>query len=389
MYNTNMKIYDVLILGGGASSLMCASHLKSSWYVGIVDNNSKVCSKLKISGGGKCNITNVEVSVNNFDGDTDLVNNALKTFSKDDLLKFLDRNSIEPVIRKNRYYFCRDSSDEIINVLKKQSRHVETLLNTTITEVQKKDDIFEVKTSRGILKAKKLVVATGGKSFKTLGATDIGLGIAKSFGLKAKEFTPALVGMTLQPAQFWMKELSGLSCYVNIKVEDKLLKEEMLFAHKGISGPAILSASLYWKKGLMSIDFLPNENIFKLISGSKKLLSSVIPLPKRLSKAILKAIDVEDVECKKINPHAKTKLEQIHNYEFAPAGNFGFTKAEVCRGGVLAEELNPTTLESRHVENLYFIGEVVDVTGELGGYNFQWAFSSGVVCAKSINCGAR
>jgi len=159
----------------------------------------------------------------------------------------------------------------------------------------------------------------------------------------------------------------------------------MLFAHKGISGPAVLSASLYWKKGNMTIDFLPNDNIFKLISGSKKLLSSVIPLPKRLSKAILKAIDIEDVECKKISPHAKKNLEAIHNYEFAPAGNFGFIKAEVCRGGVLAEELNASTLESWHVENLYFIGEVVDVTGELGGYNFQWAFSSGVVCAKALN----
>ncbi|MCD6172869.1 MAG: aminoacetone oxidase family FAD-binding enzyme [Sulfurimonas sp.] len=387
-----MKIYDVLILGGGASSLMCASHLKSSWHVGIVDNNPKVCTKLKISGGGKCNITNVDVSVNNFDGDSELINNVINIFSRDDLLNFLDRNGVEPEIRKNRYYFCRKSSDEIINVLKKQSRHVETLLNTTIIEVKKVDNIFEVKTSRGVLKAKKLVVATGAKSFKTLGATDIGLKIAKDFGLKVKEFTPALVGMTLQPEQFWMKELSGLSCFVNIKVEDKLLKEEMLFAHKGISGPAILSASLYWKKGNMGIDFLPNENIFQLIKGSKKLLSSVMPLPKRLSKAILKAIGVEDVECKKITPpttkedrHAKVLLEAIHKYEFAPAGNFGFTKAEVCRGGVLACGLNPQTLESWYVENLYFIGEVVDVTGELGGYNFQWAFSSAVVCAKALN----
>jgi predicted Rossmann fold flavoprotein len=380
-----MKIYDVLILGGGASSLMCASHLKSSWHVGIIDNNPKVCTKLKISGGGKCNITNVEVTANNFDGDSELVNNALDSFSRDDLLNFLDRNGVEPEIRKNRYYFCRKSSDEIINVLKKQSRHVETLLNTTIMEVKKVDNIFEVKTSRGVLKAKKLVVATGAKSFKNLGATEIGLNIAKDFGLKVKEFTPALVGMTLQPEQFWMKELSGLSCYVNIKVEDRVLKEEMLFAHKGISGPAILSASLYWKKGNMSIDFLPNTNIFQLTKNSKKLLSSVIPLPKRLSKAILKAIGVEDVECKKITPHAKKDLEAIHNYEFAPAGNFGFTKAEVCRGGVLACGLNPKTLESWHVENLYFIGEVVDVTGELGGYNFQWAFSSGVVCAKALN----
>jgi predicted Rossmann fold flavoprotein len=380
-----MKIYDVLILGAGASGLMCASKLKSSWHVGIVDCNAKVAAKLKISGGGKCNITNVSVSEDNFDGDAELVGSVLETFSKEDLLNFLNENGIKPEIRKERYYFCRESSDEIINVLKKMTRHVQTLLNTEILEVDKVDNMFQVKTSRGILKAKQVVVATGGKSYKTLGASEIGLEIAKKFGLKVKEFTPALVGMTLQKEQFWMKELSGLSCYVHIKVNDKLLKEEMLFAHKGISGPAVLSASLYWQKGNMSINFLPNENIYELIKGSKKLLSSVIPLPKRLSKAILDALKIEDVECKKIAPHAMIELEKIHNYEFAPAGNFGFTKAEASRGGVLAEELHSNSLEARHVENLYFIGEVVDVTGELGGYNFQWAFSSGVVSAKAIN----
>ncbi len=380
-----MKIYDVLILGGGASSLMCVAHLKSDLSIGIVDNNSKVASKLKISGGGKCNITNVEVSADNFDGNASLVDSVLKTFSKDDLLNFLNVSGIKPVTRKNRYYFCRDSSDEIINILKKKSHHATTLLNTSIISVIKNENIFEVKTSKGVLKAKKLVVATGGKSFQTLGASDIGLRIAKDFLLEVKEFTPALVGLTLQPAQSWMKALSGLSCYVDIKVEGKILKEEMLFAHKGISGPAVLSASLYWKKGSIGINFLPNDNIFKLLKDSKKLLSSVIPLPKRLSKAILNAIDIEDVECKKITPQMKIKLEHIHNYEFAPAGNFGFTKAEVCRGGVLAQELNSETLESLQVDNLYFIGEVVDVTGELGGYNFQWAFSSGFVCANALN----
>lgn len=380
-----MKIYDVLIIGGGASSLMCATHLKPSLNVAIIDNNAKLAQKLKISGGGKCNITNVEVSTDNFDGDADLVQYALNTFSKDNLLKFLDRNNIEVVIRKNRYYFCKNSSDAIINVLKKQSSHAIILLNTNVLEVKKIDDIFELKTSKGILKAKKLVVASGGKSFQILGASEIGLSIAKSFDIQVKEFTPALVGMTLQPAQFWMKELSGLSCYVHISVENKLLKEEMLFAHKGISGPCILSASLYWKKGNMSINFLPNENIFTLMKNSKKLLSSVIPLPKRLSKALLQAIDVKDIECKKITKEIKEKLELLHDYKFAPAGNFGFTKAEVSRGGVLAEELNEKTLESKKVENLHFIGEVVDVTGELGGYNFQWAFSSAVVCAKALN----
>jgi len=380
-----MKIYDVLILGAGASGLMCAAHLNKSLHVGIVDNNEKVASKLKISGGGKCNITNVDVTYDNFLGDSFLVESVLDKYSKDDLLEFLHVNGIEPEIRKNRYYFCKKSSDEIINVLKNKTRHVKTMLRCEVLHVNKVNNIFEVKTSKGLLKAKKVVVATGGKSFKVLGASDIGLKIALSLGVKTKEFSPALVGLTLQKEQFWMKDLSGLSAYVHIRVNDKILKEEMLFAHKGISGPCVLSASLYWQKGNISIDFLPNKNILDLISGSKKLISSAIPLPKRLSKEILKALGVDDIESKKITKQQIEKLKKIHSYEFAPAGNFGFTKAEVCRGGVLAEELNSETLESLHVNNLYFIGEVVDVTGELGGYNFQWAFSSGVVCAKYIS----
>ena len=335
-----MKIYDVLILGAGASGLMCASHLDSTLHVGIVDINSKVAQKLKVSGGGKCNITSLHVSENNYDGDEDFISYALNNFSKDDLLDYLHVEGLEPVIRKDRYYFCKDSSDEIINILKKNSSFAQMILNTKVLHVEKKDDIFEVKTSKNILKAKKLIVATGAKSFASLGASEIGLDIAKSFDIKVKEFTPALVGLTVQKEQFWMKELSGLSCYVNIKVENKILQEDLLFAHKGISGPAVLSASLYWKKGNISIDFLPNENILELVNGSKKLVSSVINLPKRLAKAILKALHVEDIECKKLSREMLENLQKIHNYEFAPAGNFGFTKAEVCRGGVLTDELN-------------------------------------------------
>jgi len=380
-----MKIYDVLILGAGASGLMCAAKLDKKLCVGIVDVNSKIAQKLKISGGGKCNITNVQVSEENYDGESEFISVSLNEFSKDDLLEYLQNRGVTPEIRKNRYYFCRDSSDEIIDVLKKETRDADMLLNRDILDVKKRDNIFEVKTLKGVLKAKKLIVATGGKSFKNLGASDIGLQIAKSFDIKVKEFTPALVGLTVQKNQFWMRELSGLSCYVNIKIGDKILKEDLLFAHKGISGPAVLSASLYWKKGSMTVDFLPNNNIFELIKGSKKLLSSVIPLPKRLSKAILEALGIEDIECKKLTTATKEELRKIHSYEFAPAGNFGFSKAEVCRGGVDTDEINPYSLESLDVENLYFIGEVTDVTGELGGYNFQWAFSSGVTCARAIN----
>lgn len=384
LYNSCMKIYDVIILGSGASGLMCASHLEKSLDIAIVDSNEKVAKKLKISGGGKCNITNKYVDIKNFDGDSELITNALEKFSRDDLLDFLKENNVDLELRKNRYYFCKHSADDIINVLKKKSSHATTLLNHEIISLKKEVDIFELKTSKVNIKAKKVIVATGGKSFKNLGASEIGLSIAKDFGLKVKEFFPALVGLTTQPQEAWMKELSGLSCYVHIKVKDRTIKEEMLFAHKGISGPAILSASLYWQKGNISIDFLPNKNILDLIKGSKKQVSSVIGLPKRLSKAILNAIDVEDVECKKLDAKSKEKLQKIHTYEFAPAGNFGFTKAEASRGGVVSSELNLNTLESNKVAGLYFIGEVVDVTGELGGYNFQWAFSSSVMCAEAL-----
>ena len=349
-----------------------------------METNESVAKKLKISGGGKCNITNTQVATDNFDGESKLVAQALQTFSKEKLLEFLQRHRVPLELRKNRYYFCEHSSDEIIDVFKKGLKGVDVLLNHAISRVEKEEDTFKIQTDKSTLYAKKVIVATGGKSFKTLGASEIGLEIAKSFDIKVQEFSPALVGLTVQKEQFWMRELSGLSCYVHIKVGTKVLQEEMLFAHKGISGPAVLSASLYWKKGLMRIDFLPTQNILSLTKNSKKLVSSVIPLAKRLSKALLNAVDVKDKECKKLTSEDKEKLQLLHDYSFAPAGNFGFTKAEVSRGGVVSDELDTQTLESKKVKGLYFMGEVVDVTGELGGYNFQWAFSSATLCAKSM-----
>ena len=379
-----MKIYDVLILGAGASGLMCAAHLSRSLDVALVDCNEKVAKKLKISGGGKCNITNVEVDLSHYDTTEEILQNALDVFSKEDLLAFLANNGLEPEIRKGRYYFCKNSSDEIINILKEKTKNTHLLLNHEVLQLKKEQERFDLYTQKGLLHAKKVVVATGGKSYKTLGASDIGLDIAKSFALDVVEFTPALVGLTVQKEQFWMKELSGLSCYVEIEVAGKKISEEMLFAHKGISGPAVLSASLYWQKGNIVINFLPNDSIFKRIKGSKKLLSSVIPLPKRLAKALLEALEIEDIACTRLDSDQKQKLARLHSYEFAPAGNFGFSKAEVSRGGVALHELCSKSLESYKVSGLYFIGEVVNVTGELGGYNFQWAFSSAVACAKRI-----
>lgn len=237
----SMKIYDVIILGGGASGLMFAGQMSKKKSIAIVEVNERVAKKLKISGGGKCNITNTSVNLENFDGDAALLSAAFGAFSKENLLDYLDRNRVPLELRKNRYYFCQNSSDEIINVLRNGAKNSEIILNSEILSLKKEDDVFKVVTNKTTLNAKKIVVATGGKSFKTLGASEIGLDIAKSFDIKVKEFTPALVGLTVQKEQFWMRELSGLSCYVHIKVEDRVLKEEMLFAHKGISGPAVLS----------------------------------------------------------------------------------------------------------------------------------------------------
>ena len=344
-----MNNYDVIILGAGASGLMCGANLSKNLSVAIVEGNEKAAKKLKISGGGKCNITNTSVKPNNFYGDKELIKSVFKRFNKEKLLRFLERNKIELEIRKDRYYFCKHSSQDIIDLLLDQNKAHHFYYNHKITSLSKEDDLFVLQTNKQILRAKNVVVATGGKSFTNLGATEIGLDIAKSFGLRVKEFTPALVGLTVQPQENWMKELSGLSTSVNIKVDDRLLEEDLLFTHKGLSGPAILSASLYWSKGEISINFTPDKSQ---------------ELPKRLENAL--------------------KDKSITNYKFSPAGNYGFSKAEVSRGGVLADELDFKTLESKNIKGLYFIGEVVDITGELGGYNFQWAFSSGYVCAKSI-----
>ena len=379
-------MYDVLILGAGASGLMCAAELSTceGIKVAVIDANANVGAKIKISGGGKCNITNTQVREKNYLGDESFVASVLSRFTKEELLEFLYSNGLHPVIRKNRYYFCEKSSDEILSIFRRTTKGTHYFLGENILHVSQNSAGFLVKTSRAEYQTKKVVVATGGASYKTLNATDIGIQIAKQFGHDVTEFTPALVGLTLQKDQFWMKELSGISAEVEIEVEDKKLREEMLFAHRGISGPAVLSASLYWKKGNMFINFLPDRDINALIKNSKKNISSVLNLSKRLSKALLEALHVEDKPCNKLTREDMQNLQMIQKYPFAPAGNFGFTKAEVSRGGVKTEGLHVNSLMSKKVDGLFFIGEVTDVTGELGGYNFQWAFSSGVVCAREI-----
>ena len=375
-------IYDIIVLGAGASGLMFASHIPKSKKVLLIDANEKIAKKIKISGGGKCNITNKFVSEKNYIGDNEFIKKTFDKFNKDDLLLFLEKNGLKPILKKNKYYFCPKSSDEIIEIFKKLTNKHSFLLNTKVLHVEKDNDLFLIKTDKKILKSKKVVVATGGESYKTIGASDIALKIAKDFNIQYNPFKPALVGWTVQKEQFWFKELSGISVDVVLHVKDKTFKDSLLFTHKGISGPSVLNGSLYWEKGKVSLDFLPQVDIKKLLNqDTKKQLSSILPLPKRFIKAFLNAINLKDKPLNKLTNEEKEMLYILKDYTFSPAGNFGFSKAEVSLGGVLVEELEEN-FQSKKVKGLYFIGEAVDITGELGGYNFQWAFSSGYVCAK-------
>ena len=363
---------------------MCAAQLreKSTLKIAIIDGNMKPALKLKASGGGKCNLTNVEVDATHFLGEETLVSHALKVFSKEALLQYFHNGGLRPVIRKERYYFCPKSSDEVISILMGKVSGCEMLMGHKIVSVEGNSP-FIVTTDKAKFTASKMVVATGGASYKELGASDIGLKIAQEYGHAVVPFAPALVGLTLQPKEFWMKELSGISFPASIRVGEKVLDEDLLFAHKGISGPVVLSASLYWHRGEIAINFCPNIDLAAL-KNEKKLLSTALPLPKRFTKAFLEAIELEDKPCNRLNAEEFAKLSLIKNYKMAPSGTFGLTKAEVCRGGVASDQLESQTLQSAKISGLYFIGETVDVTGELGGYNFQWAFSSAVVCAMSI-----
>jgi predicted Rossmann fold flavoprotein len=346
-------IYDIAIIGAGASGLMLSSTLNKKNKICLIDNNNYAGAKIKISGGSKCNITNKYMHSSHFLGNKDIVSSTLTQFSQKDLLVFLNKNGVYPKIDEKIVkgtYFC-NSSNDVLNMFKKLTKHCHYKFNTKVLDVDYANDIFNIITTDKHIKSKKLIVASGGLSYSSLGATSIGYDIAKKFNHTIIKTNPALVGFTVQKDQFWFKSLSGLSLDVRISIEDKQIDGKMLFTHKGCSGPAILTTSLYWKKGFFTIDFLPHKDSY---------------LPKRFRQAI-KELNID-----------------IHSYKVSPAGNFGYTKAEITKGGVNSDELT-TFFESKHQKNLYFIGEVLDISGELGGYNFQWCFSSAVVLGKFLN----
>jgi len=373
---------NIVIVGGGASALMLASLLPKKSAI-VIEKNSTAGAKIVVSGGGKCNLTNKEMSREYFLATPAFIEPSLEAFRPDDLLVWLKRRGLEPVIRKRSQYFCKESARELLSLLQKESRKQTFLYNERVLSVTKRAEYFYVKTNKRTLTADAVVVASGGLSFPKLGAEGMGYEIATHFGHHIVKTAPALVGFTVQKEQFFFKELSGASTEVTIWVNQKECKGSLLFAHKGISGPAVLDASLYWEKGKIEIDFLPHFS-WEHLSKSNKQLSSLLPMPKRVTKAFLLQFQLKDKAGNRYTHTELTQLKRLNHYCFAPAGTFGYSKAEVTKGGVDTAEVESQTMMSKKVEGLFFIGEVLDVTGRLGGYNFQWAFSSAVQCARFL-----
>ncbi|WP_154571212.1 BaiN/RdsA family NAD(P)/FAD-dependent oxidoreductase [Campylobacter portucalensis] len=365
-----------MIIGGGASGLFLGANLKGKRVL-ILEKNEKLGKKILISGGGKCNITNEFVNKLNYNGD-EILFDLLKS---SEILDFFGAKNFIKI--KNFQYFCKNGSNFVLKTLIDKNKFTKINLNSEVIDVKKDKNLFCIFTKNEKFLAKNLVVASGGLSYPSLGVSDIAYKIALKFGLNLSVLKPALVGFTVQKDEFWFKNLSGVSTFVEILVDDRKIRGDMLFTHKGLSGPAILNASLFWDKGKMMLNFLPNFD-FKTIKSSKKQISTNLPLPKRFIKEFLEICDIRDKVFCDLNSDELCRLSRIFNYEFAPAGTFGYTKAEITKGGVSLRCLDEN-LQSKDHLGLFFIGEALNFNGMLGGYNLHFAFSSAIRVAKFLN----
>lgn len=390
--------FDAIILGAGGAGLMCAIEAgKRNRKVLVLDHSKKIGGKILISGGGRCNFTNLDVSAKNYVSENPhFCKSALSRFTTDDFLQMIHKYKIAYHERKHGQLFCDVSAQEIVRMLKAEceNSNVEIKLETKINRIEKVDNIFKIFTLDEEYTCDSLVIATGGLSIPKLGATGFGYDIAKQFDLKLVERAPALDGFTFKADEIsFFSALAGITIDVRITCNGISFQENLLFTHSGLSGPVALQASLHWKPGIeVSINLLPEMSTYswfinKKREGSKTLVKNLLSelLPSRFAiqftekyfKTDKPLIQISDSEIEAFSNH-------IHNWVFIPAGTVGYNKAEVTRGGVDTNELSSKTMESKKVPGLYFIGEVVDVTGWLGGFNYQWAWASGWAAGQVI-----
>lgn len=388
--------FDVIIIGAGAAGLMCASAAgKRGRRVLIIEHNEKAGKKILISGGGRCNFTNLWVHPENFvSHNRHFCKSALSRFNEQDFISLVEKYNIPFHEKTLGQLFCDGKSTDIVDLLLKECEEakVEININCKVIKIEK-EKIFTLETSKGVFNSDSLVIATGGLSISKIGATDFGYKTAKQFGLNIVEPEPSLVPFTWNTGDFKnYSDLSGISVDSLVMSSGKSFRGNILFTHKGLSGPAILQISNYWNKGdEIKINLLPELNLGEKIKEWKSESPGAIlttPLSNFIPKRVIQTFIELSGYDKPVNQYNDKDIEIVRRlfqeWKVVPAGTEGFEKAEVTRGGVDTNELSSKTFEAKKVNGLYFIGEVIDVTGWLGGYNFQWAWSSGYCAGQYV-----
>jgi len=391
-----MNDYDVIIIGAGAAGLMCAIEAgKRGRRAWLVDHAIKTAEKIRISGGGRCNFTNIHTKPDNFlSHNPHFCRSALSQYTPHDFIGLVDKHGMEHHEKKLGQLFCDDSAQQIIDMLLQEcaDANVTISMDTQIFAIEHLD-FYTIKTSRGEKTAASLVIATGGLSIPKIGASRFGYDAAEKFGHSITSLHAALVPLTFENELLdRCKELTGLSVEASVSHGKTTFAEGLLFTHRGISGPSILQISSYWRHGDdIVVNLAPGIDTLKFLKDKKNTnpkqdvttgLSDIIP--KRLAQSICDNRNISgrlaDCPDKKLSEVAA----DVNGWRVKPAGSEGYRTAEVTLGGVDTTEISSKTMESAKKKGLYFIGEVMDVTGHLGGFNFQWAWSSGYVAGQSV-----
>ncbi len=391
-----MKNYDVVIIGAGAAGLMCALTAgQRGRNVMVLDHADRVGNKILISGGGSCNFTNLYLDAEHYISDNPhFCKSALSRFSQYDFISLVQKYHVSYQERQLGQLFCNGNSVEILNFLLEECRlsGVKNLNRCTIKKIEK-DKSFTVKTNSEDYVTESLVIATGGLSMPTIGATGFGYEVAEQFGLKVQSRQPGLVPLTFSNDDLKnYSDLSGISIDADVSCNGQSFREALLFTHKGVSGPAVLQISNYWQPGdEVVFNLLPDINLTETIKQWQKERPKM-ELKNLIGELLTRRIAHRWLDLwyhnKPVNQYKGKEIKEIaelfHSWRIRPSGTEGYKVAEVTRGGINTDELSSKTFEARKMKGLYFIGEVVDVTGWLGGYNLQWAWSSGYCAGQFV-----